>query len=158
MKIRGVILNAIGLASAAAVFAVVVSGPNTPSDDPGQSTKDFVLVHSVNPGTDAAPAAERPTLLQIPSDLAISQIYPNPFNSVTRIRFDLQEPETANLTILNILGQPVATLVNEPLPAGHYETIWNGSDRRGMNMPTGIYFVRLSAGYRQAVAKVILAR
>lgn len=60
----------------------------------------------------------------IPTDFSLQQNYPNPFNPSTNIRFAIKEKSHVSLIVFNLLGQSVATLVNEELPAGEYEAIF----------------------------------
>jgi 5-hydroxyisourate hydrolase-like protein (transthyretin family) len=78
---------------------------------------------------------------QIPNDYELYQNYPNPFNPSTNIRFQIKEPNFITLKIFNILGKEIATLVNEKKSPGTYEVKFNAG-----NLPSGIYFYKLSAG------------
>jgi hypothetical protein len=89
-----------------------------------------------------------PVSNQIPSGFKLYQNYPNPFNPSTRIKFDIANPLSGGvpegrgglvrLTIFDLLGREISTLVNDNLAAGTYEITWNGS-----NYPSGIYFYKL---------------
>jgi outer membrane protein assembly factor BamB len=84
--------------------------------------------------------------------------YPNPFNPETTIRFQLPEDELLELTIHNLQGQMVRTLVNEVVPAGMHSAIWNGRDSNGNRASSGIYFYKLKAGELLRVRKMILLK
>lgn len=75
-----------------------------------------------------------------PEVFALEQNYPNPFNPTTRIQFSLPRPGHVSLKVFNLLGEEVATLVNEKLFARTYEVEWNVG-----NMPSGVYLYRLQA-------------
>ena len=75
-----------------------------------------------------------------PQTFALSQNYPNPFNPSTTIEFQLPAEGHAKLTVHNLIGQEVATLVNEKLSAGTYRCNWDAR-----NLPSGVYFYRLVA-------------
>lgn len=77
----------------------------------------------------------------VPLSYSLSQNYPNPFNPTTKIKSDLPKPGLVTLNIYDALGREVATLVNEQLAPGTYETEWNASD-----FPSGVYFYKLKAG------------
>ncbi len=77
----------------------------------------------------------------IPNKFNLNQNYPNPFNPSTSIKFELPEASFVNLTIYNVLGAEVATLVNEKLEPGTYTKNFNAS-----KLTSGIYFYRLTAG------------
>lgn len=73
-------------------------------------------------------------------------IFPNPFNSSTNIRYDLNAPAQTSIKIYDLKGTLVNILIDyQQLPA-HYETIWNGKDQNGKEVKPGIYLVRLQAG------------
>lgn len=71
--------------------------------------------------------------------------YPNPFNPTTEFRFSLSRDEAVNLTVYNILGRNVITLIDGRLPAGEHSIIWNGKDAGGSKVSSGIYFYRIIA-------------
>ncbi|MCK4653419.1 MAG: T9SS type A sorting domain-containing protein, partial [Candidatus Cloacimonetes bacterium] len=84
--------------------------------------------------------------------------YPNPFNPETTISYELSENGKVNLSIYNIKGQKVNTLVNEVLPAGEHSAIWNGNDSNGNRVGSGIYFYKLRAGDYREVRKMVLLK
>jgi len=84
--------------------------------------------------------------------------YPNPFNPETVIPFELPERAETILIIYNVMGQEVKTLVRGSQPAGHHIAIWNGKDNYGINVSSGLYFVRLVSGERTAANKVMLIK
>jgi len=73
-----------------------------------------------------------------------ASVSPNPFNPVTRLRFGLREAGWARLTIYNLRGQLVTTLVDGELPAGYHEREWRGEDGRGHPQASGLYVARLA--------------
>jgi hypothetical protein len=81
----------------------------------------------------------------VPTDFAISQNYPNPFNPSTSIEFSVPVNSNVTLTIYNLLGQVVTTLVNEEISAGNYNVIWNGEDQSGFKVSSGIYLYKMQA-------------
>jgi len=95
---------------------------------------------------------------EIPKEFNLYQNFPNPFNPVTRIRFDVAAKvrrETANveMTIFDILGKEVEILVNEELKPGTYEVQWDAT-----NFPSGIYYYTLSVGDYRETRKLVLIR
>lgn len=79
----------------------------------------------------------------IPAEYSLKQSFPNPFNPVTTIEFGLPSQELVRLSVYNILGQEVVTLVNEILPAGHHRMVWNGKNKLGRDVASGVYVYTL---------------
>jgi len=90
---------------------------------------------------------------EIPSSFSLSQNYPNPFNPITKIRFDLPKNVNVKLTIYDMLGREVETIVNEQLNAGSYEVNWEGT-----KYTSGVYYYRLNAGEFVETKKMILVK
>lgn len=82
----------------------------------------------------------------MPTRFGLEQNFPNPFNPTTTIRFSLPRSGQVSLEIYNILGQPVAQPVEETLPAGEHDVVWDGRDHGGEPVASGIYVYRLRAG------------
>lgn len=80
----------------------------------------------------------------IPTRYSLNQNYPNPFNPETTISYELPSDSKVELSVYNILGERVATLVSEFKQAGYYEVVWNGTRDDGSTVSSGIYFYRLS--------------
>jgi hypothetical protein len=94
----------------------------------------------------------------LPKQFALDQNYPNPFNPATTIKFALPSPQHVTLTIFNILGQTVRTIVDDDLQAGQYVRTWNGDDHQGQPVASGIYFYRLDAGEFSRCRKMMLLK
>ncbi len=94
----------------------------------------------------------------LPSTFALHQNHPNPFNSGTVIRFALPQTEQVELSVFNLAGQKVATLVEGNRLAGEYAINWDGRDDIGHALATGIYFYRLQTGAQQQTQKLLLLR
>jgi len=90
---------------------------------------------------------------QLPTEFALAQNYPNPFNPTTTIKYDLPADTRVSLKIFNIIGQEVATLVNEDQRAGYKSVQWNPG-----TLASGVYFYRLSAGHFVQTRKLLLLR
>jgi hypothetical protein len=89
---------------------------------------------------------------------ALEQNYPNPFNPETTIRYHIAQKGQVTITIYNMLGQKVKTLVDENKPAGAYIVVWNGRNERGVTVPTGMYFYRMKSGEFTQVRKLLLLK
>ncbi len=85
------------------------------------------------------------TETSIPSEFALHVNYPNPFNPTTKIKFDLPEASNVHLSIFNMLGQEVTTLVNGQVYAGYQAIEWKATSNSGDQLPSGIYIYRLQA-------------
>ncbi len=94
----------------------------------------------------------------VPARYALAQNYPNPFNPETTIRYSLARESLAKLTVYNILGQEIVTLVNDRQSAGAHEAVWSGQDARGRDVSSGLYFYRLEAGDFAETRKMVLMR
>jgi hypothetical protein len=84
--------------------------------------------------------------------------YPNPFNAVTEIRYDLPQNAHVSLVLYNTLGQEVRTLVNTAMPAGRQTAVWDGRDNLGCHLSSGLYILRLDAANATKVVKLVLIR
>ena len=93
-----------------------------------------------------------------PQGFALHPNYPNPFNPTTTIRFTLPQPGEAELSIYNLLGQRVATLIHGVQEAGPHVLQWNGRDEQGRELASGVYFYRLQAGTQVETRKLLLLR
>ena len=105
-------------------------------------------------------ALPAPVALQTrPSVFALAANYPNPFNPATTIRYALPQAADVELTVYNVVGQPVRTLVAEPQRAGRYVVEWDATDDSGHSVSSGLYFYRLQAGgeFRE-VKKMLLLK
>jgi hypothetical protein len=83
---------------------------------------------------------------QTPSSFALSQNFPNPFNSSTTISFDVPRAVNVSINIFDITGARIRTLVDEPKVAGSFNVIWNGTDDTAKAVASGLYVYRLHAG------------
>ena len=95
---------------------------------------------------------------ETPAIFSLDQNYPNPFNPNTTIRFSIPKHERVSLKIYNILGQEVATLVNDELSAGSHILTWQGTNHSNHHVATGVYFYRLEAGSFSSVKKLLLLK
>ncbi len=85
--------------------------------------------------------------------------YPNPFNPVTTISFSTTEnTENTELVIYNLKGQKVKTLIDEKLPAGNYQVVWDGKDESSKSVSSGIYFYKMNTDEYTSTKKMILMK
>jgi len=140
---------------------------HTPADSIGMSYNEPFLAHQstrvavavvadlagpYDPaiGTDDAPNAPL---------LSLEQNVPNPFNPRTMIRFTVSTPGAlASLRIYDVAGREVSVLLDDEMVVGSREVWWNGTSRTGGNVPSGVYFYRLTAGQQTQTRKLVLIR
>ena len=94
----------------------------------------------------------------LPADFALAQNYPNPFNPITQLRYDLPEQAFVTLTIYDLLGRNVATLVNQIEDVGYKAVMWDGKDDHGRSVSAGVYLYRIKAGDYIQTKKMILLK
>jgi len=90
-------------------------------------------------------AESKKTDKSLPLEYSLSQNYPNPFNPVTSIKYSLKYDSRVNIIIYNILGQEVKRLVDGYEFAGYNSVVWDGTNKYGMQVSSGIYFYKLTA-------------
>ncbi len=97
-----------------------------------------------SPGRDDVPYLSEPIVEKESStNIILSQNYPNPFNDVTYIDYQISEDAFVTLSVYNLMGQQIATLVNENQPEGLYQVEWNGVEHGNHSATGGMYFYRI---------------
>ncbi len=86
-------------------------------------------------------------------DFKLEQNYPNPFNPSTKIRFSIPSEAKTSLIVYDILGKEITVLLNRDLSIGDYEVEFNGA-----NLPSGIYFYKLTSGKYTEIRKMLLVK
>jgi flagellar hook assembly protein FlgD len=97
----------------------------------------------------------------LPKAFSLSQNYPNPFNPSTTINYDVPEEEgqiQVTLSVYNIRGQLVKTLVDVSQGPGSYNVNWDGTDREGRKISSGVFFYRLVAGNYVSTRKMVVLK
>lgn len=89
----------------------------------------------------------------LPKVYSLSQNYPNPFNPSTQISFNLEKSGMTELTVYNLLGQKVASLINSILSSGEHNVTFNAS-----NLPSGMYLYKLTSGSYSITKKMVLLK
>ncbi len=82
----------------------------------------------------------------MPSEYALHTAYPNPFNPVTTLRYDLPANSRVRLTIYDVMGREVRTLLQGVEEPGYHQVFWDGTDDRGRPVGSGVYLYRIQAG------------
>jgi hypothetical protein len=95
---------------------------------------------------------------ELPTAFALMQNYPNPFNPLTTIQYQLPITSRVTISLYNILGQHVRTLVDWIEDAGFKSVQWNGINEMGVTVASGVYFYRIQAENFVATRKLVLLR
>lgn len=95
---------------------------------------------------------------QIPDYYSLRQNYPNPFNPVTSIEYIVSKRSAVTLTVFNMLGQSVRTLVDDIKPAGTYTVRWDGTDAFGDRLASGVYLYRIRIGDYSETREMVLLK
>ncbi len=115
-------------------------------------TADYVMnVNLLNP-TDVKEEKN------IPEKFVLEQNYPNPFNPETSIKYQIAKQSKVTLIIYDLLGREVKTLINKEQSPGRYTVRWDGKNNNNINISSGIYFYRLTAGGIVFTKKMILLK
>lgn len=93
-----------------------------------------------------------------PKDYKLYNNFPNPFNPSTKIAFELPKASHVTLTIYDILGREVAEIANGTYPAGYDALTWNGINRNGEQVSSGVYLYRITAGNWSKVMKMMMLK
>ena len=141
------------------------SGPNTGPADPDTTVRlvddgftypqvNEVIRVIVNP----TPTSVDEVTGSVPLTFSLEQNYPNPFNPGTSIKYTTRQTGRVKLSIYNLLGQKVVDLVDQIQSAGNYQVTWDGRDKRGLNVTSGIYVYRLDVKGRSVTRKMTLLK
>ncbi|MCD6418542.1 T9SS type A sorting domain-containing protein [bacterium] len=127
----------------------------------------FDIPDNVHLTIDGNPAADEMTLSAgtyklasraIPAHFALKQNVPNPFNASTKIEFALPKESDVNISVYDVSGHLVKTLVDGRLSAGYYDFVWNGADDSGRTIGSGLYFCRMTARNFSAVRRMVIVK
>ncbi len=94
----------------------------------------------------------------LPTQFSLEKNYPNPFNPITTIGYAVLKSAFVNISVYNLLGQKVTTLVNQKHAAGNYSVTWNGKDQYGNVVSSGVYFYKMKAGNFVKTGKMMLMK
>jgi hypothetical protein len=127
------------------------------SSDDGETNPNFTTgFNFTRLGSRTTGVAHRPQGESVPTDFTLSQNFPNPFNPETEISFRMARAEQTELSIYNIAGEKVRTLVSGMMPPGNYSIKWNGKDDHGKGLASGTYLYRLKTGRFEMSKKMTL--
>ncbi|MDZ7371770.1 MAG: T9SS type A sorting domain-containing protein [candidate division KSB1 bacterium] len=111
----------------------------------------FVCRSIVNLAAEAASTAA-------PLGYSLLPNYPNPFNSTTIIPYRLSENGAVRIEVNDLLGRRIRRLIDEEQTAGEHRVVWNGSDDRGQEVPSGVYFCIMRFKDKESLQRMILLR
>ncbi len=116
-----------------------------PKSQNGNPAVDDGPVYTVNGSCNGLSKDSGPDFTQaaLPEGYALEQNYPNPFNPSTSIAFSVKDAGVVQLTIYNLHGQEVRTLVKGQMNAGFHSVNWDGKDEHGQVVPSGVYLYKL---------------
>ena len=115
------------------------------ADEPKISAIEVEMISPL--ANDQSMTADAASAFYVPTEYKLWQNYPNPFNNSTSLTFDLPEDANVRIELFNILGQHVVTLLNERKAIGTHRIRWNGLDKYGDSVPSGVYicYIRTNA-------------
>jgi len=122
----------------------------------GRSGGEYVVY--IYSGWDDGSDVDYEYIDDLPAGFSLSQNYPNPFNPTTTIEFSLPEQSHTELTIYNVLGQQITELIDAALSPGSYRVCWDGTDKSGRVVPSGVYLYRLTTDSFTASRKMLLLK
>ena len=93
-----------------------------------------------------------------PDDFGLAQNVPNPFNPSTTIDYQMPEAGEVRLTVYNLLGQEIRTLIDGQLDAGYHTIVWDGMDDAGRQVASGVYVYRMHSGNFSAIRRMMLLK
>ena len=95
---------------------------------------------------------------QLPKIINLHQNHPNPFNPITSLHYDLTEDGLVNITIYDMMGRIVKTLVNSSQTAGYKSIRWNATNDRNEHVSAGLYLYTIQAGEFRQTKKMVLLK
>jgi len=96
--------------------------------------------------------------VEVPNQLILHHNYPNPFNPVTSLRYDLPEDGLVNITVYDMMGRVVSNLVNSQQNAGYKSIQWNATNNIGQPVSAGLYLYTIEAGKFRQTKKMVLLK
>jgi hypothetical protein len=162
-KLDGLVLRYVNISDKFGLYHL-----DSPGEPPGTGQWSINLYYSIIDGEEyGEPVSVEDEIIIQSLEFSLSQNYPNPFNPTTKIKFTIptsplnpspyqgegNRERLVTLIVYDVLGNEIATLVNEEKPAGSYEVDWDGSE-----FTSGIYFYRLKAGDYIEVKKMVFLR
>jgi len=125
---------------------------------PGRILLNKVVIASPDARSIAATVTDLEWSDLLAETATLGQNYPNPFNPATTIPYTIERESAVTLVVYDMAGREIKRVAEGQKPTGSYTAVWNGSDERGFQVPSGVYLVRLQAGSDVQTKKMILTR
>ncbi|MBC8415887.1 MAG: T9SS type A sorting domain-containing protein [Candidatus Cloacimonetes bacterium] len=145
-------------------IATGITGTNYPDPDLPSGTYIYNITAVYDGGWESDPSVDAEVEvvgsgnIPVPVQTELIGNFPNPFNPETTISFSLKETANVGITIFNLKGEKIRTLIDGEKNAGSYNVIWKGIDKNGNIVPSGIYFYRLKSQSYSRIQKMILLK
>jgi hypothetical protein len=97
-------------------------------------------------------------VVEVPETFGLSQNFPNPFNPVTNISYQIPEASNVTISVYNMMGQKIADLVQEHVSAGYHQVVWDSRNLQGEPVSSGVYLYTITSGDFHAMKKMILMK
>ena len=97
-------------------------------------------------------------IIAVPYKYALHPNYPNPFNPLTRINYDIPKDGSVELIVFDILGREVTTLINANIQAGYHNITWRGINKHRQVVGAGVYFLQLRSKNFTKTIKMLLLK
>jgi len=129
-----------------------------PSSVSVEQYEDFTKKYgSTPPPPPFMTSVEQPTG-RVPAEFKVEPVFPNPFNPETTISWSLPAAGPATVRVFDLRGREICSLLEGWLEVGPHRTVWDGRDKEGRSVPSGIYLIRISSGTSRATVKATLIR
>ncbi|RMH70606.1 MAG: T9SS C-terminal target domain-containing protein, partial [Gemmatimonadetes bacterium] len=120
--------------------------------------RDFQVQDAISLASLSGDVVKAAPEISVPVNYALHQNYPNPFNPKTTLRFDVPQTARVSLSIYDVSGALVRTLVDGEVEAGYHQVVWDGTDASGQAVKSGVYVYRLDAGSFSQTESMVLLR
>ncbi|MFQ5628846.1 MAG: FlgD immunoglobulin-like domain containing protein, partial [bacterium] len=121
-------------------------------------TNSATFTHIIDNTGPSVPTSVDEEPMEIARSFQLQQNYPNPFNPSTTINYSVDRAGQVELTIYDLLGRKIRTLVQANKPAGEYSAFWDGRDDAGNQMVSGSYYYKLRVGKHISTKRMLLLK
>ena len=151
--LNGVIITPIGVSSCYALSVALQDDGKIVAAGCSDNDDGYCVFSLVRYNSDPATGISRGNLNELPTSFSLEQNFPNPFNPLTTIRFSIPKQQTVRLSVYNLLGQHVRTLVDKEINAGDHSVVFNAG-----GLVSGVYFYRLQTESFVSTKRFILLK